>query len=104
MRPKLFARNARFQAALESKARFATRSWTEVAHDFAEFTGGTPTETLTELETVFVEQIKMMRSGAASAKAVGNTRLILRPLLGISSMAVPQRVNLDHGKRRARPR
>jgi hypothetical protein len=49
-----------------------------MAHDFAEFTGGTPpTETLTELEMVFVEQIKMMRSGAPSAKAVGNTRLIL---------------------------
>jgi transcriptional regulator GlxA family with amidase domain len=89
MRPKLFARITRFEAALESKARFATRSWTEVAHDFgyydqmhmvhdfAEFTGGTPTETLTQLETVFVEQIKMMRSGATSAKAVGNTRLIL---------------------------
>lgn len=89
MRPKLFARIARFEAALESKARFATRSWTDVAHDFgyydqmhmvhdfAEFTGVTPTETLTQLETVFVEQIKMMRSGAASAKADGNTRLIL---------------------------
>jgi AraC-like DNA-binding protein len=89
MRPKLFARIARFEAALESKARFITRSWTDVAddfgyydqmhmvHDFAEFTGGTPTETLTQLETVFVEQIKMMRSGAASAKAVGNERMIL---------------------------
>lgn len=89
MRPKLFARIARFEAALESKARFITRSWTDVAHDFgyydqmhmvhdfAEFTGGTPTETLTQLETVFVEQIKTMRSGAASAKTVGNARLIL---------------------------
>ena len=46
-------------------------------HDFAEFTGETPTETLTQLETVFVEKIKMMRSGAASAKAVDNARLIL---------------------------
>ena len=88
MRPKLFARIARFEAALESKARFITRSWTDVAHDFgyydqmhmvhdfAEFTGGTPTETLTQLETVFVEQIKMMRSGS-SAEAVGNERMIL---------------------------
>jgi AraC-like DNA-binding protein len=89
MRPKLFARIARFEAALESKARFVTRSWTDVAHDhgycdqmhmihdFAEFTGGTPTETLTQLEAVFVEQIKRMRSSSASAKAVGNARLIL---------------------------
>jgi len=89
MRPKLFARIARFEAALESKARIVTRSWTDVAHDFgyydqmhmihdfAEFTGGTPTETLTQLENVFVEQIKTMRSGAASAKAVDHARLIL---------------------------
>ena len=89
MRPKLFARIARFEAALETKACFASRSWTDVAydfgyydqmhmiHDFAEFTGETPTETLTQLETVFVEKIKMMRSGAASAKAVDNARLIL---------------------------
>ena len=89
MRPKLFARIARFEAALEGKARFVTRSWTDVAHDFgyydqmhmihdfAEFTGGTPTETLTQLETVYVEQIKTMRSGRPSATAVGNPRLIL---------------------------
>jgi AraC-like DNA-binding protein len=89
MRPKLFARIARFEAALESKARFVTRSWTDVAHDFgyydqmhmvhdfAEFTGGTPTETLTQLETVFVEQIKTMRSGARPATAIDNPRLIL---------------------------
>jgi hypothetical protein len=51
MRPKLLARIARFEAALEDKARFATKSWTDVAHefgyydqmhlvhDFGEFTG-----------------------------------------------------------------
>ena len=89
MRPKLFARIARFEAALESKARFITRSWTHVAHDFdyydqmhmvhdfAEFTGGTPTETLTQLETIFVEQLKTMRSGAASENATSNARMIL---------------------------
>ena len=89
MRPKLFARIARFEAALEIKARLAARSWTDVAHDFeyydqmhlvhdfAEFTGGTPTETLTQLETVFVEQIRTMRSVRASAITVGNARLIL---------------------------
>jgi AraC-like DNA-binding protein len=89
MSPKRFARIARFEAALETKARFASRSWTDVAHDFgyydqmhmihdfAEFTGETPTETLTQLETVFVDKIKMMRSGGPSATAVANSRLIL---------------------------
>jgi len=89
MRPKLFARIARFEAALDCKARFVARSWTNVAHefgyydqmhmvhDFAEFTGGTPTETLAQLETVFVEQIRTMRSARASAAAGSNPRLIL---------------------------
>jgi AraC-like DNA-binding protein len=89
MRPKLFARIARFEAALENKARFVTKSWTDVAHsfgyydqmhmvhDFEEFTGGTPTQTLIQLETVFVEQIKTMRSAARSANAADASRLIL---------------------------
>ena len=89
MRPKLFARIARFQAALDTKARTATKSWTEVAHefgyydqmhmvhDFAEFTDKTPTETLIQLETVFVEQIKTIRSSAPSAESTGGSRLIL---------------------------
>ena len=75
MRPKLFARVARFEAALEYKARFGNRSWADVAHsfgyhdqmhmvhDFAEFTGATPSETLNQLEGVYVEQIKSLRSG-----------------------------------------
>jgi AraC-like DNA-binding protein len=89
MRPKLFARIARFEAVLETKARSATKSWTDVAHefgyydqmhmvhDFGEFTDKTPTETLIQLETVFVEQIKTMRSGAPFAKATDGSRLIL---------------------------
>ena len=89
MRPKLFTRIARFEAALEAKARFATRSWTDVAHDFGyydqmhmvhdfqELTGETPTELLTQLEAVFVEQIKTMRSSRRSAAVVGDSRLIL---------------------------
>lgn len=63
VRPKLFARVARFEAALENKARFATKSWTHIAHefgyydqmhmvhDFREFTGETPGEILTQLES-----------------------------------------------------
>ena len=89
MRPKLFARIARFEAALEYKARFGAKSWTDVAHafgyydqmhmvhDFAEFTGATPSETLTQLETVYVEQIKSLRTGAPAPPAVSPLRLIL---------------------------
>ncbi len=89
MRPKLFARIARFETALDSKARFVSRSWTDVAHDFgyydqmhmvhdfAEFTGATPTETLTQLEAVFVEQIKTMRSGKPSPAPNCESRLFL---------------------------
>ena len=89
MRPKLFARIARFEAALENKARSATKSWTAIAHeygyydqmhmvhDFAEFTGATPSETLAQLETVFVAQIRSMRSGPPSTNAQNNPRLIL---------------------------
>jgi AraC-like DNA-binding protein len=89
MRPKLFARIVRFEAALESKALSITKSWTDVAHefgyydqmhmihDFGEFTGATPSETLTQLETVFPEQIKTMRAGVLSASATGGSRLIL---------------------------
>lgn len=90
MRPKLFARIARFEAALDTKARSATKSWTDVAHefgyydqmhmvhDFREFTDSTPTETLIELETVFAEQIRAMRSGALfPANVTGGSRLVL---------------------------
>jgi AraC-like DNA-binding protein len=89
MRPKLFARIARFEAALDCKARLVTKSWTDVAHefgyydqmhmvhDFAEFTGGTPTETLAQLETVFVEQIRTMRAAGTSEGVSSNPRLIL---------------------------
>ena len=87
MRPKLFARIARFEASLDGKARFAARSWTEVAHnfgyydqmhmvhDFAEFTGETPTETLIHLETVFGERLIKMRSEANSEGNDGNSRV-----------------------------
>jgi AraC-like DNA-binding protein len=89
VRPKLFARIARFEAALEGKARFVRKSWTDVAHefgyydqmhmvhDFAEFTGATPSETLTHLETIFVEEIETMRPGGPRARDVHNARLIL---------------------------
>jgi AraC-like DNA-binding protein len=89
VRPKLFARIARFEAALEHKACFATKSWTQIAHefgyydqmhmvhDFAEFTGGTPSEILNQLEAVFVEPIKQMRLSAVATNAIHRPRLIL---------------------------
>jgi AraC-like DNA-binding protein len=89
MRPKLFARIARFEATLEYKALFDSRSWTSVAHtfgyydqmhmvhDFAEFTGGTPSETLNQLEKVFVEQIRSLRTGGAVPPESTPLRLVL---------------------------
>ena len=75
MRPKLYARIVRFQAALDCKARSASKSWTDVAHefgyhdqmhlihDFEEFTSGTPTQTLSLLESFFREQIEQIQIG-----------------------------------------
>jgi AraC-like DNA-binding protein len=89
VRPKLFARIARFEAALENKARLPARSWTHIAHefgyydqmhmvhDFGELAGGAPGDILTRLEAVFVEAIRQMRSGALSARPAGGPRLIL---------------------------
>jgi AraC-like DNA-binding protein len=87
MRPKLFARISRFEATLDGKARFAARSWTEVAHkfgyydqmhmvhDFGEFTGETPTETLNHLETVFGERLVNVRSAESSEGTDGTSRV-----------------------------
>jgi AraC-like DNA-binding protein len=89
MRPKLFARIARFEAALHSKARSAQKSWTDVAHefgyhdqmhlvhDFEEFTGGTPTSVLKQFEILFREQIDAMRLRRLSEKSTSDSRLIL---------------------------
>jgi AraC-like DNA-binding protein len=75
MRPKLYARIVRFQSALDSKARSSIKSWTDVAyefgyydqmhmiHDFEEFTGETPTETLRLVELFFRQQIEAIRIG-----------------------------------------
>ena len=88
MRPKLFARIARFEAALEHTARFCLKAWSEVAqdfgyydqmhmvHDFAEFTGGTPSETLNQLETVYVEQVRSLRAKKPASAADDPLRLV----------------------------
>jgi len=73
--PKLFARIARFEGALDRMARSSGGSWTEVAHrfgyydqmhmvhEFAQFTGETPTRTLHYFETAFQRQMSAIRSG-----------------------------------------
>jgi len=89
VRPKLYARIARFEAALDRKARSSTKSWTEVAHefgyydqmhmvhDFEDLTGETPTSMLCRTEMVFREQIDAMRPGRLSENADGDSRLVL---------------------------
>ena len=76
--PKLFSRIVRFQNALDTKARSSTKSWTDVAHelgyfdqmhmvhDFREFTGESPTETLRQLELTFRAQVDAVRAGRAA--------------------------------------
>jgi AraC-like DNA-binding protein len=73
--PKLFARIARFEAALDRMARWPQGSWTEVAHrfgyydqmhmvhDFSGFTGETPTRTLQHFEAAFEQQMTAIRTG-----------------------------------------
>jgi AraC-like DNA-binding protein len=75
MSPKLYARVVRFQGALDSKARSSRKSWTDVAHefgyhdqmhmihDFEEFTGETPTQTLRLMELFFRHQIEAIQIG-----------------------------------------
>jgi len=75
--PKLFARIARFEAALDRMARSPHGSWTEVAHcfgyydqmhmvhDFSRFTGEPPTRTLQHFEAAFDRQMTAIRSGHA---------------------------------------
>jgi len=76
--PKLFSRIVRFQNALDTKARSSTKSWTDVAqelgyydqmhmvHEFREFTGESPTETLCQLELLCRAQIDAVRAGRAA--------------------------------------
>jgi AraC-like DNA-binding protein len=75
--PKLFARIARFEAALDRMARSPHGSWTEVAHcfgyydqmhmvhDFSRFTGEPPTRTLQHFEAAFDRQMTAIRAGHA---------------------------------------
>lgn len=89
VRPKLFARMARFEAALNCKARSSSKSWTDVAydfgyydqmhliHDFKDFAGETPKRTLEYLETIFRGVIEAAGSQPSLATADHGQRLIL---------------------------
>jgi AraC-like DNA-binding protein len=87
--PKLYARIARFEAALESKALSTAESWTDVANrlgyfdqmhmikDFKEFSGELPTSLLTQLETTFDAHLDGIRSGRVAPNPRGAPQLIL---------------------------
>ncbi len=93
MGPKLFARIARFEAVVDLMARTQTESWTSAAHrfgyfdqmhmvhEFAAFTGQTPTETLSVFKTHFRDVLASLESGHTSgqdtANALRETRLII---------------------------
>jgi AraC-like DNA-binding protein len=89
VQPKLYARIARFEAALDSKARSRTKSWTEVAqdfgyydqmhliHDFERFSGETPTNLLTEVERAHRALIEAVQSGRMPPNHPEAPRLLL---------------------------
>jgi AraC-like DNA-binding protein len=87
--PKLFARIARFESALESKALSASESWTDITNrlgyfdqmhlikDFKEFSGEIPTSLLSQLETSYNAHLNEIRSGRKTATPRGAPQLIL---------------------------
>jgi AraC-like DNA-binding protein len=89
MRPKLYARIARFEAALDHKARSPAKSWGDVArefgfhdqmhlvHDFREFSGETPTATLTQVERSYRTQLAAARCGRTPEGLRGDPPLIM---------------------------
>jgi AraC-like DNA-binding protein len=89
VRPKLYARIARFEAALDGRARSRTSSWTEVAHafgyhdqmhlihDFERFSGETPKNVLTEVENAHRALIDAVRMGRMPAMRGDAHRLML---------------------------
>jgi len=73
--PKLYARIARFESALESKALSKDESWTEITNrlgyfdqmhlikDFKEFSGEVPTSLINQLETAYEAHLNEIRAG-----------------------------------------
>ena len=89
IRPKLYTRIVRFQAALDNKARSSNKSWTDVAHesgyhdqmhmihDFEEFTGNTPTQTLGVLESFFRQQLNAIRTTTTNRDSQQPPRFVI---------------------------
>ena len=87
--PKLYARIARFESALESKALSTTESWTEITNrlgyfdqmhlikDFREFSGEVPTSLISQLETAYEAHLEEIRSGRKTAVRSAAPQLIL---------------------------
>jgi AraC-like DNA-binding protein len=87
--PKLYARIARFESALEGKALSTGDSWTDVANrfgyfdqahmikDFKEFSGEIPTRLLTQLETNLDAHLNGIQSGQIAPAPRGAPQLIL---------------------------
>jgi AraC-like DNA-binding protein len=79
MSPKLFARIARFESALDCMGRLPEQSWTDIAyrfgyydqmhmvHEFAQFTGKTPTQTLNHFEAALRQNMTQTRFDRASS-------------------------------------
>ncbi len=88
--PKLFTRIARFERALDGKARNLAQSWADIAHaggyydqmhlvhDFAEFTGETPGDLLMAMEHIFAPQLAALRGAPQIAEPPGATQLSAR--------------------------
>jgi AraC-like DNA-binding protein len=89
MRPKLFARIARFEAVMDRMTRGPGASWTDTAyrygyhdqmhmvHDIQRFSGETPTRILHIFQQVFREAIDGLRSSGDAAHILNDSRLIL---------------------------
>ncbi len=87
--PKLYARIARFESALESKALSTADTWTNVANrlgyfdqmhmikDFKEFSGDVPTSLLIQLEMNLDAHLNGIRSGQMAPTPPGAPQLIL---------------------------
>ncbi|KAA6457187.1 AraC family transcriptional regulator [Acidobacteria bacterium AB60] len=87
--PKLYARIARFESALESKALSADESWTDITNrlgyfdqthlikDFKEFSGEIPTSLLAQLESSYRAHLDEIRSGRRPTAPHGAPQLIL---------------------------
>lgn len=89
MGPKMFARVARFEAAMDCMTRTGADSWADLAyrfgyfdqmhmvHEFAALTGDTPTRALNAFRGFFGAELDAVRSGRDPANALHSSRIIL---------------------------